>query len=123
MAVSSLLAMAWLDVTMISGGVLALGGLGLMPYQRKRLGEAVKGKGREMEERLKAVMKVEVDGEVERVERRVRRGMEGIGREVEREGARLKVARSELQQLQAQWKEVMQAVEALQPNRAAQEQA
>ena len=117
LAVSSLLSLTILDLTFLSSGLLALAGLSLMPWRRRQLGDVIRGKGREMHERLAAVMKVEVEAEMDRVDRRVRRGMEGLVREVDKEGARVKAARQELDELRAEWRDLTQQVEALQPNR------
>ena len=117
LAVSSLLSLSILDLTFLSSGLLALAGLSLMPWRRRQLSEVIRVKGREMHERLAAVMKVEVEAEMERVDRRVRRGMEGLEREVDKEGVRVKAAKQELDDLRAEWKDLTQQVEALQPNR------
>ena len=118
LAVSSLLSLTVLDLTMLSSGVLALAGLGLMPWRRRVLADAIRVKGREMQERLVAVMRTEAEAEVERVEKRVKRGFEGLVREVESEGSRVQAAQRELVAVRSQWREVMGEVEALQPNRA-----
>ena len=119
LAVSSLLSLTVLDLTFMSSGLLAIAGLSLMPWRRRQLGEVIRMKAREMQERVDASVKAEVESEIERVERRVRRGMEGLEREVEKEGARLSSAQHELTERRDQWRLLLREVEALQPNRAA----